>query len=84
MRVAARGVSTKIEKEGARVALDEKGAVVIYMDGKVQQVFEEKKEIDEGVREANDCKEHGGESKVNKKGRAKMERGDLLLKHVSM
>ena len=36
MRVAARGVSTKIEKEGARVALDEKGAVVIYMDGKVQ------------------------------------------------
>ena len=35
MRVAAKGVSTKIEKAGARAVMDEKGAVVVYMDGKV-------------------------------------------------
>jgi len=39
IRSAAIEVSTKIEKEGAKVAVDETGAVVIYMDGKVQQVL---------------------------------------------
>ena len=39
IRSAAIEVSTKIEKEGAKVAVDESGAVVIYMDGKVQQVL---------------------------------------------
>ena len=39
MREAATNVSNYIEKEGARATLDKDGQVVVYMDGKVQQVF---------------------------------------------
>lgn len=36
MRQAAAKVVVEIEKEGAKVQIDESGAVVILMDGKVQ------------------------------------------------
>lgn len=39
MREAAFHVSTKIEKEGARVEIDKEGAVVIKMDGKIQTIL---------------------------------------------
>ena len=39
MRSAATAVSTRIEKEGVQVILDKDGAVVIKMDGKIQQVL---------------------------------------------
>ena len=39
MRSAAIEVSRRIEKEGAKATVDDDGAVVIYMDGKVQQVL---------------------------------------------
>lgn len=39
MREAAFHVSTKIEKEGARVEIDKDGAVVIRMDGKIQTIL---------------------------------------------
>ena len=39
MREAASAVSTRIEKEGAKAFVDEEGAVVIKMDGKVQKVL---------------------------------------------
>lgn len=48
MRTAASKVVIDLEKEGPRAQIDEQGAVVVFMDGKVQQVLPpDKRRIDE-------------------------------------
>lgn len=41
MRSAAQLVSQRIDKEGAKATINSQGDVVVFMDGKVQKVFQD-------------------------------------------
>ena len=74
MRSAAQQVVVEIDKEGAKATVDGQGAVVIYMDGKVQQVLPpDEKRIDDS--QASQSSASRSPDKIAK--------GNLLARHIA-